>query len=335
MHLNKNIFNSYVLFFIATLLVSILVANRDVNNVADTMNYALNFSNKVNFEIHYEFLFDFITYMVRIFTESYVIYFFVLNVILNLFIFKTSVNICKYLEINILNFLIYIFCLLLVSSWYHSAAFNGLRQGLALALSYYAFTLYLVNGSKIKSFLLYLSSCFFHYSNFLILPFLILFKLSIDKLFILLNILGVFYILNLNEFFVEKLSDLLSLPIYNEIKNYTEDGDMSYRYGFQLDLFIYTMFFVYFYWIMNRFFLGERKKLSSIIKIFYILVLPYFIFGFAGYSNRYGVMAWFFSVFVNCTILYLFVMKKEKSVALNLFGLIFIFSLIISYLRFS
>lgn len=335
MYLNKNIFKAYILFIIATLFVSILIANREINNVADTMNYAINFTNKINFEIYYEFLFDFITYIIRLFTESYIVYFFILNVMLNFFIFKTSINLCKYLEINILNFSLYIFCLLLVSSWYHSSAFNGLRQGLALGLSYYAFTLYLVERSKIKSFLFYLSSCFFHYSNFLILPFLILFKLNIDKLFILLNILGIFYIFNLNEFFVEKLSNILSLPIYSEIKNYTEDGDVSYRYGFQLDLFIYTMFFVYFYWVMNRFFIGEKKQLSNIIKIFYILVCPYFIFGFAGYSNRYGVMAWFFSVFVNCSILYLFVIKKEKSIALNLFGLIFICSLIFSYIRFS
>lgn len=334
MYLSKKSLYLYLYFFILTSIVSFFVANRDINEVADTMNYADNFINKTSLDIHYEFLFDFITYAIRLFTDSYVVYFFILNFILNLFILKISLLFSKMFNLNKLIFFAFSFCIFIFSSWYYSAASNGLRQGLALALCYYSFIGYLVYRSRIRALILFIASCFLHYSNFLIVPFVFLYKISLNKLFLLVNLSGFFYFLGVNEFLIEKLSSLFSLPIYNEIKNYTEDGVSSYRYGFQLDLFLYTMFFVYVYILCNKFLLKNNLFFSNTIKLFYILVFPYFTFGFAGYSNRYGFMAWFFSVFINCFIFYIILLKGKKNLFENCFLVLFIISVMFFCYRF-
>lgn len=334
MRISKNSMYLYVYFFILTSVVSYFVANRELTNVADTMNYANNFLDKTSLVFYYEFLFELLTYFIRLFTGSYILYFFILNLILNFLILRVSVFFSSASNLNQLNFFIFSFCFFIFSSWYYSASSNGIRQGLALSICYYAFVGYLVNKNKLKAFFIFLISCFFHYSNFLILPFILLYKISLNKMFFLVNLLGLFYCFNINEVVVQKLSSLLSLPLYNEIKNYTEDGMDSYRYGFQLDLFLYTIFFVYLYWFCNRFVIKDSLFFSNIVKFFYILVLPYFIFGFAGYSNRYGFMAWFFGIFINCFIFYLILLKGKRAWFENCFILIFILAVMFFYYRF-
>lgn len=334
MHINKKSFYLYVYFFILTSIVSYFIANRDVNNVADTMNYANNFLTKTSLDFRYELLFDFTTYTIRLFTDSYVVYFFILNFILNFFILKTSILFSNIFNLNKFMFFAFSFCIFVFSSWYYSASSNGLRQGLALALCYYSFVGYLIYKSKIRALLLFIASCFLHYSNFLIVPFIFLYKISLNKLFLLVNLSGLFYFLGVNEFLTEKLSSAFSLPIYNEIKNYTEDGISSYRYGFQLDLFLYTMFFVYMYFFCNKWLIKDNLFFSNIIKLFYILVFPYFTFGFAGYSNRYGFMAWFFGIFLNCFIFYVILLKGKRVLFENCFLFLFILSMMFFYYRF-
>lgn len=334
MRINKTSLYLYVYFFIFTSIISYFIANRDLNNVADTMNYANNFLTKTNMDFRYEVLFDLVTYFIRLFTDNFIFYFFILNFILNFLILKISIMFSRIFGFNQLIFFIFFFNLFIFSSWYYSASTNGLRQGLALAICYYSFVGYLVYESKIRASFLFLASCFFHYSNFLILPFIFLYRLSLNKIFFLLNLLGLFYYLNFNEFLVQKFSLILSLPIYNEIKNYSEDGISSYRYGFQLDLFLYTMFFVYMYWFCNKFIIKDNLFFSNVIKFFYILVFPYFIFGFAGYSNRYGFMCWFFSIFVNCLIFYVLLLKGKRALFENFFLILLILSLMFFYYRY-
>lgn len=313
MYLSKKSIYLYVYFFLITLFISFAVANRDIYDVPDTENYANNFLGKTNLHIHHEFLFEFLTYLIRIFTDSYIIYFFIINFILNFIILKIFIKISEIFYFNKFYFSIFSFGILIFSSWYYVAATNGLRQGLALVFVYYSFFIYLAYKKKLKSILLFGVSCFFHYSNFLIIPFLFLYKLNFNKLFILLNITGLFYVFGFNELIIKLVSESLSLPIYTSIKYYTQDGAESYRYGLQWDLFLYTLVFVYSYWWVCKYFLKENLYLINLVKFFYILVFVYFVFGFAGFSNRYAVISWFFSVFINCIILYSFLLKSKKN----------------------
>jgi len=335
MYLNKDKFNSYICFFFITLIISYAVSLRDLNNVADTFNYANNFLEKTTLNFKYEVLFDLLTFGVRFFTDNYIFYFFIINLVLNFFVFNVLSVFSHIFFLNRVYFLILSFCIFIFSSWYYVAAFNGLRQGLALVLFYYASVSYFKHNNKLKSFTLMLCSCFFHYSNFLILPFLIFLKLKLNKVFLFVNIFGVLYFFGVNEIIVKNLSTLFGLPIYDSVKYYTEEfGDASYRYGFQWDLFIYTMGLAYFYFFLNKYFLKDFLYLSEIIKIFYVLILPYFVFGFASYSNRYGIMAWFFSVFINSLITYLLIKREGNELFKFSFVFLFILSIIIFFYKF-
>lgn len=334
MHFSKKSLYLYIYFFIITFFISFAVANRDIGGVPDTENYANNFIGKINFNIYHEFLFEFLTYLIRIFTDNYIVYFFIINFVLNLIILNIFIKISEIFYFNKFNFSIFSFSILIFSSWYFVAATNGLRQGLALVLAYYSFFFYLTYNKKIKSILLFLASCFFHYSNFLIIPFVFLYRLSFNKLFFLLNIAGLFYFFGVNELIVKIVSESLSLPVYAFIKYYTEDGVESYRYGFQWDLFLYTVVFIYSYWGVNKFILKENLYFISSVKFFYILVFVYFIFGFAGFSNRYAIISWFFSVFINCIILYNFLLKSKKKYFEFFFPLLIILSFIFFAYRF-
>ena len=334
MSISKNDIYLYVYFIFLTIIVSFFVANRDLYNVADTMNYANNFLNKTTMEFYYEFLFELLTYFIRLLSDSYFLYFFVLNVILNFLILRVSIVISDIFNLNKLIFFIFLFSIFIYSSWYYTASTNGLRQGLALLFCYYSFVSYLVHRSKIKFFLIFIASCFFHYSNFLILPFILLYKLSLNKIFLLLNLCGIFYFFNFNEIIVKEVSYLLSLPLYDQIKNYNEFDLVAYRYGFQLDLFLYTMFFVCVYWLYSNFVLKGDLFFLNIVKFYYILVFPYFVFGFAAYSNRYGFIAWFFSVFLNGFILYVSLLKFGKNYFRYFVVFLFLISTIFFYYRF-
>ena len=177
--------------------------------------------------------------------------------------------------------------------------------------------------SRIYSVLFLIISIFFHYSSILILPFVVLIKLNLNKLFFIVNIFAVLYFLQINEKIVYFLSSFLGIPLYDSIKNYVEDAD-SYRYGFQLDLFLYSMILAYLYYFILKYFFNKNDILNHLIKIYYICLFPYFLFGFAAFSNRYGLFAWFFSILVNSLIFYLFLSVKKSFFALGFFSIYFL-----------
>ena len=158
------------IFFLVTM--SIFVANRDIYSEGDSLIYIYNFEN-INYisNFRYEFLFDLVGYMVNIFTDNYVYYFFTINALLNIFLLISAYRVSNFYNLKIEAYLPIFFSILLLSSWYYTASFNGLRQGIALALLYIAILELFLFDRKYFFIIIYLSSCFFHYSNFLILPF--------------------------------------------------------------------------------------------------------------------------------------------------------------------
>ena len=308
-------------FILFTFFVSYKVANRDLFAVDDTIVYVQNFLYRTSLnDFHYEFLFDFLTFIIRWFTSNYIVYFFILNVILNSILFFLTKKVAKIANINEFYFSSIFFSFCFFSSWYYVAAANGLRQGLSLAFLYLFFIYFSFNKNKIFSFLFLLCSIFFHYSSILILPFIILIKLSLNKLFILIVFFGLLYFLGINEKIVLFISNITGIPLYASIKDYIEDVD-AYRYGFQLDLFLYSFILSCIFYFFSNYFFINNLVLRKLVKIYYVLLLPYLFFGFAAFSNRYGLFAWFFSILLNSFICYLLFSVKKYYFILGFFCL--------------
>lgn len=328
MTIKKRYLISIIFSFFVSILISIVIANRDIASDGDTLVYMYNFDNMSTISnFRYEFLFDLIGYITHIFTDNYIYYFFVVNILLNIFLLISAYKISFFYNLKFEAYIPIFFSIILLSSWYETAAFNGLRQGMALALLYVSIIELILFNKRFSFCIIYLASCFLHYSNFLLFPFIFLKFIKIDKLFILSILVGIFYLLNINEYIVKFISEGLRLPLYSSIKGYVEDSD-SYRYGFQWDLFLYTIGLSSIFYSINKYIL--ENKINHLVQIYLILTIPYYLFGFAAFSNRYGLPVWFFSIFLDSVILYL-LFKKNNKFFLVVFALI-IFSSILYFL---
>jgi hypothetical protein len=96
---------------------------------------------------------------------------------------------------------------------------------------------------------------------------------------------------------VKRISDQINPLIYASIAEY--GGDDAMYVGFSLTFFLYSFFFVLIifsiYFFKDKFI--SRDKIFhfyKLFKIYVVLIAPFFVFGFAGFSNRYAVYGWFF-----------------------------------------
>lgn len=321
---------NYIIILFTFITIAIIAANRDLYAVGDTLNYKNFFENITLNSFQYEYLFSFLTYLISIFTANYIIYFFILNLLLNVLLIISTFKISRYYNLKRQAYIPLFLCSILISSWYFTVAFNGLRQGLALSMLYISVSNLLFFNKRYTALTQYLLSCFFHYSNILLLPLVLLMKFKIRTVFIITTIIGVMYVFNINEELVRYFSELFNITLYDQIKYYSTESE-SYHYGFNTYLFIYTIGLSFIYQAINVLIL--KNKINNIIKIYLILTIPYYIFGFAGYSNRYGLIAWLFTVFINPLILYeLF--KKNFFYFSILFTLAHFISIIYFMLRF-
>lgn len=314
----------YLTFSAFSIFISYFVSNRDLHQVDDNIIYYQNFLYKLSInDFHYEFLFDLITFIIRLFTDSYIVYFFILNFILNFILFILAKKLAEISSINKIIFILIFFSLCLLSSWYQVAAANGLRQGLSLSFLYLFFLYFVFNISKFYSFFFIVVSIFFHYSSLLIIPFIFLSKLSLNKIFLLVNLFGLMYMLGFSENLVYWISSLLNIPLYDSIKNYIDDVD-AYRYGFQWDLFLYSIGLAYIYYFFSKFIFKNNVIFDNLVKIYFVCLFPYFFYGFAAFSNRYGLFSWLFSILLNAFIFYLLLSLKKSLLPLGFFVIHFI-----------
>jgi len=310
-------------FFIYSLLIflSIFLGYRDYSVGHDTENYANHFLTIVKDNIvfsGFEPGFVFLVKFIGIFTNDPAIFFTIYCLIMNVILYK----IFDYLFVreNKQIYFIYLIAFLLFSSWYINALTNGIRQGMALILLYYGIISFYKNRNKLLFLIVYLIGISFHYSVVLLLPFIILYLFHYKIVFYFWVLLATSYFLGINETIVEIISSYFNLGIYEYIKYYaTEDNSVEGNYqGFILSFFVYTIFWPILFIILNIFYKKYFRFIDYIfiIKTYIILSMPYFVFGFGTYVNRYAVIAWLFIPF--------FQLKLLENIRIKKFDLFFI-----------
>lgn len=314
------------------LTISALVSFWDYSIGADTLNYVEHYilnGSFMGFEPSFRYLIKFF----NLITLDPTLFFGFICFLITIFYYKT------YEELKIdhkVYYTLILFSLLLFSSWYINAITNALRQGIALAILYYALVRYFLNKEYFKFIIFLFLSISFHYSIILVVPFFILYHLlSFNKLLFLWFIVGVFYIFGINEIIFYNLMNIFGQnEIYLKIKNYTEHFEM-YK-GFNWEFFIYTIFFplvslLIFYFNKNKFHFPK-----NLLKIYLILNFPYFIFGFSNFANRYAFISWFFVPLIQLAIIKQLNFSRNSlqfiSVTLFCFGIIYFYLIRINYL---
>lgn len=322
--------------FIYVFIISIFIGLRTDNVGADTKIY-YNYFESLYFSkpLFYEPFFELISRVIGIFTDNRFIYFFILSIIFNLIWFSSWFKINKIFNIKYNESFFYFIALSLMSSWYITALTNGLRQGLAIALLYLAIINLVFLKRKCYFFILYLSSCLFHYSNFIFFPIFFIFLLN-SRWKILFLIISLMYPLGLNEKAIYFLSNILSLELYSSIKNYISDEEARMWVGFQINFYLYSLFWFVLTFILNKILLKDNVFLDLMLKIYCVFLSIYFIYGFGAFSNRFAFVAWLFLPFLQysiiCAIREKWLVKSEsRCLVIYIMILISIFNILTYY----
>jgi hypothetical protein len=222
-----------------------------------------------------------------------------ISILITLTLYSFFIRMIKYKDyIDLYIFSCFFFICLYSSSWYFTGVTNGIRQCMAVSLLFYSLIFY--NEKKYILFImLSLFSALLHSTNFLLIPFLFLlnsrfFSLKISSFMFIFFAFG--YILDFNQYVVKFASDITGLHLYSAIKDY-DSGDLPsiHWYGFDIRFFMYNVF-----WFMMPFILGFfkvikiDKNMVFVLKVYSLLSIFYFIFGFAAYSNRWAYPSWLF-----------------------------------------
>ncbi|MEL4292820.1 EpsG family protein [Shewanella xiamenensis] len=271
---------------------SILVGTRSDVVGADTYAYKYYFRNLAHTlsEDKFEPLFYILAKFFNIFSNVEV-FFFAINFIFLLCILFYMSNFKRGNGLVVLFFISISF--MLVSNWYLTAVTNGLRQGIAIPFIFLSF----IYAYK-RNFILYLAcglvACGFHYSSFIFIPFAFLLLLKSKKVFFFLYIaISVGYLLGFNEQLIKLTSDGLKLPIYAMIKNYA--GGVGPWNGFNIIFYLYSNFWFVISIIFLYLFPSKiDRKFNILVFTYGTLLMPYFIFGFGPFSNRYAFPAWLY-----------------------------------------
>lgn len=311
--IKKNIF--YLILFFSIISIFTAFQAEIVGN--DASRYYNKFLVNVTYDRvgnKYEIGYEYFTYLIGIISSSKIFFYYVISFTISLFVILAFHS----LQIN-RNFSSYILfaSLLLFSSWYITEIANGIRQGFSLAIMYYAICSQLRKFNYLKFSLLFFLSTSFHLSTFLALPFLILMILNLKYVFFIWCLTLAFYIININEYIIKFISELLNLKVYNHIK-FVAGGGTDRWENLQWDFLIYTVFFgliaifIFYSSKMKKFIYQDKLCFEFVIKVYLVLSITYFVFGFGPYSNRVAIICWFFIPILQSTIISQFRLSFES-----------------------
>jgi len=325
-------FRLYSKFFIFLhiFIISIIFGYRDLDVGSDTRQYKSHFLRAMGDSYYDRFEPGFSLYL-NLFAKLgfSVELFFVAHafIVLSILYFTFS-RILVYIENDRKKWILHFFffsSFILFSSWVFVAITNGFRQGLAVSIVIYSFSFLVKETNWLKLFLTLALAVSFHYSVALILPFIILYKLPLRFLALIWFLLAIMYPLGVNEVIVKTISEFSGIQVYEKIAYYgqtSQDDVSSAYYGFVPTFFLYTIFWplvVFFYIKHKGLSLKDTERLmlySGFLKFYMILSLPYFVFGFGPFSNRYAFLAWLIVPFFQYLIVSILKIKYKLLVSI-------------------
>lgn len=300
MYINKIIPRPRHLFLlVAFLAAATVVGLRSLSTGTDTLNYANNFLSIQScncFPGRMEPGFQGFTWLLALTGLGTDFYFFSTSSLLLATAYFLSRKVSYFLggsDADKWKIGYWILIFLFLSPFFVSANINTIRQGLASLFIFFA--MFSLIERKWSSFLFYsiLGISFHYFSAALVLLSLMLF-LPLSLLLISSFVLSVVYGFGLSEMIVKFVSDQTGLGLHSFIVEYVAGAE--YRAGVRLDFLIFSWFWGVFFLFGSYFLVEPRRRhgLQILIKIYFVLLIPFLLFGFGNYSNRYAYTAWLF-----------------------------------------
>lgn len=291
---NKHLFLNLLLLF------SLTVGFRPIFVGTDTAGYfyyyQVLYQNKP-FSPEFEYLYQNIALLLAYFFNSPHALFSCLAMINFMVISFLVLKLVKLSEdqLNLNRFVCFIILFLTVSPFFFAATVNVIRQGCAI-FALFVFYVSLVS-SRINWFVLigsWLIAYGFHHSALIALIFSPLLLLNERWIFNVILAASCCYLLGFSEKFIHILSYLSQHDIYTKINNYA--SHLVYKRGIRFDFVIFTLGMGTLAKLAGYFLLQEKDKrvYFLLLKVYWILVLPFFLFGFASFSDRFLLPGWLF-----------------------------------------
>lgn len=298
----KNVYNVKAIIF-PIIILSIFSGLRNYTVGTDTANYTslYRFSEEFEFNSKVEWGFQIYNYLIYAFAKEYFWLFFFSSII---------VTYCYLRVIKLYSnqYLISIFIFL--SYGYYTFHFNGLRQGMAMAICFIALP-YIIEKKLIKFFITVLLASFFHISAFIMIPIYLLVSLKIKVEY---KVVGCFiFSLLVSQILINYIA--LSNSRYD---NYTRVAEQA---GGYLTLLFYSTLAILI------FLLGKEDRVKNLLfnkseEIFLCgiaLVIPVALLG-TDPSGPQRVLYYFTSM---CIFLIPYVLKKYNSMLINILFVLF------------
>ncbi|MCC5792236.1 MAG: EpsG family protein [Legionellaceae bacterium] len=208
-----------------------------------------------------------------------------------------------------------------VSPFFISGQINVIRQGTAFFFVLLFYLLLLKRHSPLWLLLVGTIAQGLHSTSiiFLVPAYGLLF--SYRAVSRILTVLVVLYATGITPQMIKKFSQLSGLSIYDQIMSY--GGNATYTRGLRYDFLLFTLVAGIAFDIFGRYFQPRavQAKYFTILKIYWLLSLPFLLVGYGAYSDRFYLPCWTFLSFLCAIVLKNIDDTFKPSLFLWIFGL--------------
>ncbi|WED41884.1 EpsG family protein [Legionella cardiaca] len=284
----------------------------------DTKNY-LFFYNSVNKNFlllwPLEYGFQAILFFFSFFSASPPVYLSSIALIDLILIFFLIRKLSSFLDNKIdgyrLFFLLATFFFL--SPFFFAIMVNVLRHGTAI-LSLFVFYITLASRRRLYALVpLALIALGFHKAALIMIIFSPLMFLPYWLILAGTLVLGFCYLSGLTVKLIYLISALTNFDLYSKIAGYASSSSDGVHYvsGVRYDFALFTVALGTVFHVLQKYFLAveDRPIFCELLKHYWILVLPFFFFGFGPFSDRYLLPGWLYLSILSAVFLGLLVRK--------------------------
>nr|WP_320166829.1 EpsG family protein [uncultured Methylophaga sp.] len=288
------------------ILLSLFIGYRDLSIGSDTYRYAEYYQalkDCLTLCGEHEVGFQIFGYIFAYTGQTTASYFFGISLFIFLMLnlvslkFVTMFNITYEQNRDYFLLLLLIFFIFLLSPFFVSAHINAIRQGIASFVVYLSLFFFITKNWKLFLLTALIASSF-HHTALMYLAFSPLLLLTLNRLILIVVLLTISYLSGLSEFLLHHLSDMTGLGIYEKVVNY--QLKVSYQRGVRWDFTLFSIFLALIPYFICRYLVIDKFKdgMITALKVYLVLLIPFFLFGYAAFSNRFLYTAWLYLPFL-------------------------------------
>lgn len=192
--------------------------------------------------------------------------------------------------------LVLIFLILLASPFFYSVEFNVIRHGVSIFALICSIVTFASSKKKLQLVVAAIFAAGFHYTGIIYL--IICFALLHTKWLwsVAVGSFAIIYFTGLTGGIIERFSNITGIDIYNFITEYGVAAE--YKSGFRIDFLLFSIALGLVLELQSAPFIwGRDKFIRNLIKIYWLLLVPFLLFGFGAFSDRFLIAPWiYFSI---------------------------------------